>query len=101
MEAARDGMMVELQQDVSESLKRLTYLLDVHTFTAEDMDLNKSTLLWPKGISPVFQENEQVQYSPPSPYNYPFRYNCIGCIFNCYVAYVFPRADSSEFKGQG
>ena len=66
MEAAKDGMVVQLQQDVSESLKRLTYLLDVHSFTAEDMDLNKSTLLWPQGISPVFEENEQVQCNPPS-----------------------------------
>ena len=60
METAKSGMMMDLQQDVKDSLKRLTYLLDVHTFSSDDMELNRSTLLWPQGISPVFEENEQV-----------------------------------------
>ena len=60
METAKSGMMMDLQQDVKDSLKRLTYLLDVHTFSSDDMELNRGTLLWPQGISPVFEENEQV-----------------------------------------
>ena len=73
METAKSGMMMDLQQDVKDSLKRLTYLLDVHTFSSDDMELNRSTLLWPQGISPVFEENEQV---------------CCVCVGACLLVWV-------------
>ncbi len=60
MQDARGGMVVDLQRDVQDSLKRLAYLLDVHTFSTEEMNLNQTTLLWPQGIAPVFEENEKV-----------------------------------------
>ncbi len=60
MQSARGGMVVDLQRNVQDSLKRLAYLLDVHTFSTEEMELNQTTLLWPQGIAPVFEENEQV-----------------------------------------
>ena len=42
------------------SLKRLGYLLDVHTFSPEEMEVNQTTLTWPKKLSPIFEENERV-----------------------------------------
>lgn len=60
MEEVKGGKMADLQQDVKDSLKRLTYLLDVHTFRTEEMQLNQSTLLWPQNVSPIFEENELV-----------------------------------------
>ena len=45
---------------LKDSLKRLGYLLDVHTFSPEEMELNQTTLTWPKKLSPVFEENERV-----------------------------------------
>ena len=42
------------------SLKQLSYLLDVHTFSPEDVSLNQTTLTWPSKLSPIFEENEQV-----------------------------------------
>lgn len=43
------------------ALCRLTYLLDVHTFAEEEMDMNRSTLLLPKELDPIFIENERVR----------------------------------------
>jgi len=42
------------------SLKRLGYLLDVHTFSSQEVVLNQTTLTWPGKLGPVFEENEQV-----------------------------------------
>ena len=42
------------------SLKQLSYLLDVHTFSPDDVSLNQTTLTWPSKLSPIFEENEQV-----------------------------------------
>ena len=43
------------------ALCRLTYLLDVHTFAEEEMDMNRVTLLLPKQLDPIFIENERVR----------------------------------------
>ena len=43
------------------ALCRLTYLLDVHAFTEEEMDVNRVTLLLPKELDPIFIENERVR----------------------------------------
>ena len=43
-----------------DALSRLSYLLEVHSFTEEEMDVNKVTLLWPKSLDPIFDENEKV-----------------------------------------
>lgn len=45
---------------VSASLKSLQYLLDVHIFTAEEMELNQVTLKWPDKLAPIFEQNESL-----------------------------------------
>lgn len=60
IESARSQLVQDLEQDVKTSLKRLSYLLDVHSFCQDEIELNQSTLLWPQGISPVFEGSEQV-----------------------------------------
>ena len=45
---------------MQESLYRLSYLLEVHSFNEEEMEMNKVTLLWPKSLDPIFDENERV-----------------------------------------
>ena len=42
------------------SLKQLSYLMDVDTFSPEDVALNQTTLTWPSKLSPIFEENERV-----------------------------------------
>ena len=60
MEEAKTTLVKTLEQDVQSSLKRLGYLLDVYNFTAVDMELNQTTLTWPKRLDPIFEQNEQV-----------------------------------------
>ena len=60
MEESKTTLVKTLEQDVQSSLKRLGYLLDVYNFTAVDMELNQSTLTWPKRLDPIFEQNEQV-----------------------------------------
>lgn len=43
-----------------EAHHRLSYLLDVHIFEPEDMELNSAVLLWPQNILPVFELNDEV-----------------------------------------
>ena len=38
----------------------MAYLLDVHLFPQEDIDLNTRVLLWPHEIGPIFDINEEV-----------------------------------------
>ena len=60
METARTELVGDLWERVQDSLKRLSYLLDVHSFSSSDMEVNRSTLMWPSQLSPVFEQNEQV-----------------------------------------
>jgi dynein heavy chain len=60
METVKDGLVMEQWEAVQESLHTLTYLLDIHNFTTEEMELNKVTLTWPKKLSPIFDQNEEI-----------------------------------------
>ena len=60
METARNELVRNQLECVQSSLKRLTYLLDVHIFSPGDIELNQTTLTWPSKLSPVFEENEQI-----------------------------------------
>ena len=60
MQEAKKSLLSSLEQDVQNSLKRLSYLLDVYDFNAVDMELNQTTLMWPKKLDPIFEQNEQV-----------------------------------------
>ena len=45
---------------LQESFNRLSYLLDVFTFTQDDMSLNSTVLNWPNNIAPIFDQNDEV-----------------------------------------
>ena len=60
MTEAKTTLLSSLEQDVQSSLKRLSYLLDVYDFSPTDMELNQTTLMWPKKLDPIFEQNEQV-----------------------------------------
>lgn len=47
---------------LQESFNRLSYLLDVFTFTQEDLSLNSTVLNWPKNIAPIFDQNDEVLF---------------------------------------
>ena len=60
MEEAKNVLVAEQWKAVQESLSRLVYLMDVHSFTPEDMTLNKVTLTWPEQLGQIFERNEQM-----------------------------------------
>uniref|UniRef100_A0A8C4T2P1 Dynein axonemal heavy chain 12 n=1 Tax=Erpetoichthys calabaricus TaxID=27687 RepID=A0A8C4T2P1_ERPCA len=49
-----------LNERITESHRRLNYLVDVHLFSQEDLKLNSTVLLWPEKINPIFDRNEEV-----------------------------------------
>jgi len=53
-------IVAEQWKAVQESLSRLVYLMDVHSFTPEDMALNKDTITWPEKLGEIFEKNEQM-----------------------------------------
>lgn len=53
-------MVIPISIFLQESFNRLSYLLDVFTFTQEDMSLNSEVLNWPKNIAPIFDQNDEV-----------------------------------------
>ncbi|RMX38335.1 hypothetical protein pdam_00005508 [Pocillopora damicornis] len=60
VEEAKTKILVKLDSDIKESFNRLSYLLDVFTFTQEDMSLNSEVLNWPKNIAPIFDQNDEI-----------------------------------------
>ncbi len=60
MEEVKGGPVRELWESVQDSLRRLSYLMDVHPFSPEDIAINQDTLTWPQRLSPIFEESEQV-----------------------------------------
>ena len=63
METARTELVRELWESVQDSLKRLSYLIDVHSFSPNEMEVNKTTLMWPTQLNAIFEQNEQVHGS--------------------------------------
>eukprot|EP00731_Ephydatia_muelleri_P021583 Em0014g174a len=60
METARNQLVRELYVDVEDSMKRLRFLLDMYLFTGDEIELNQNTLMWPKKLDPIFEENEKI-----------------------------------------
>lgn len=60
MEEAKTVLVADQWRAVQESLSRLVYLMDVHSFTSEDMQLNQVTLTWPDKLAQIFENNEQM-----------------------------------------
>uniref|UniRef100_A0A4W4EIL8 Dynein heavy chain linker domain-containing protein n=1 Tax=Electrophorus electricus TaxID=8005 RepID=A0A4W4EIL8_ELEEL len=57
---AKNKGLEELSSEISEMHNRLNYLLDVHLFDAEDLELNSRVLLCPQNITPIFDLNDEV-----------------------------------------
>uniref|UniRef100_A0A674AX37 Dynein axonemal heavy chain 12 n=1 Tax=Salmo trutta TaxID=8032 RepID=A0A674AX37_SALTR len=51
----------ELNAKIMETHHRLNYLLDVHIFDPEDLELNSTVLIWPQNIYPVFDLNDEAK----------------------------------------
>ncbi|XP_015752501.1 PREDICTED: dynein heavy chain 12, axonemal-like [Acropora digitifera] len=60
VEESKTKDLVKLNSDIKESFNRLSYLLDVFTFTQDDMSLNSTVLNWPKKIAPIFDQNDEI-----------------------------------------
>ncbi|XP_020624937.1 dynein heavy chain 12, axonemal-like [Orbicella faveolata] len=60
VEEAKTKTLVKLDSDIKESFIRLSYLLDVFTFTQDDMNLNSTVLNWPNNIAPIFDQNDEI-----------------------------------------
>ncbi|KAK7490595.1 hypothetical protein BaRGS_00018198, partial [Batillaria attramentaria] len=50
--------MFKLMQQIQEAYTRLKYLMDVHLFTADDIQLQTEVFNWPVLIDPVFDQHE-------------------------------------------
>ncbi|MCI4387417.1 hypothetical protein PGIGA_G00073950 [Pangasianodon gigas] len=50
----------ELSSKITETHQRLNYLLDVHIFDAEDLEIHSTVLLWPQNINPIFELSVEV-----------------------------------------
>jgi len=53
--------VTELRERIQQSYKRLSFLLDVHLFSAEDVKLNSSVMTWPRKIQPIFLQHDDVR----------------------------------------
>ena len=56
----KNKRMLELTDEIENSKKHLLYIIDVHIFSHEDIDLNTKTLGWPVKIKPVFEQNTEI-----------------------------------------
>ena len=58
------GKMVILANALSlilqSSLKRMSYLLDVHSFPPSDLALNQTVLTWPAKTPAIFERGEKI-----------------------------------------
>ncbi|KAG9269584.1 dynein heavy chain 12, axonemal [Astyanax mexicanus] len=57
---ARTKGLEELHSKIMETHQRFTHLLHVHTFSAEDLELNSKMVLWPQNINPIFDLNNEL-----------------------------------------
>jgi hypothetical protein len=53
--------IIKLDNKIKDLKKAMAYLLDIHLFPKEDIDLNTRVILWPYEIGPVFDQNEEVR----------------------------------------
>ena len=60
MENVKSELVKEQWELVLESMQSLTYLLDIHSFTPEEMQQNRVTLTWPEKLGPIFEQNEEI-----------------------------------------
>ena len=56
----KNKFMNTLKEEIECSKGHLLYLIDVHIFSKEDINLNTTTLAWPQKIKPVFEQNTEL-----------------------------------------
>lgn len=69
MQKVKSELVKEQWEAVLGSLQSLTYLLDIHSFTPEEMQQNRITLTWPEKLSPIFEKNEEIIEASKVEYN--------------------------------
>ncbi|KAI5095774.1 dynein heavy chain 12, axonemal isoform X1 [Silurus meridionalis] len=57
---AKSKGIEELDSKIMEVLHRLNYLLDIHIFDTEDLEIHSALLLWPQNINPIFELSAEV-----------------------------------------
>ncbi|CAI8001099.1 Dynein heavy chain 7, axonemal, partial [Geodia barretti] len=60
MENSGAGILADMWDGVQLSLKRLSYLLDIHSFPSSDLSLNQTVLTWPAKIPAIFERGEKI-----------------------------------------
>ncbi|XP_071484907.1 dynein axonemal heavy chain 12-like [Diadema antillarum] len=60
IENARVAGIKSLKERIGESTRRMSFLLDIYFFQPEHIELNKTVLMWPSNIQPVFDENDEL-----------------------------------------
>ncbi|XP_034028529.1 dynein heavy chain 12, axonemal [Thalassophryne amazonica] len=58
--STKSKAIAELNKKIMESIHRLKYLMDVHIFEPDDLELNSAVFLWPKNILHVFEQSDEV-----------------------------------------
>ena len=43
-----------------DSIQRLSYLLDVHMLSKEELAINKTVMGWPSQVADIFEEGERI-----------------------------------------
>ncbi|XP_029912440.1 dynein heavy chain 12, axonemal [Myripristis murdjan] len=57
---AKTNAIAKLNEKIKETYRRLNYLLDVHIFEPEDLEMNSTVFLWPQNIIPVFELHDEL-----------------------------------------
>ncbi|KAG1961895.1 dynein heavy chain 12, axonemal [Pimephales promelas] len=52
--------IVELNNKIMETQHRMNYLMNVHIFEPEHLELNATVVLWPQNIYPIFEQSDEV-----------------------------------------
>ncbi|XP_078466584.1 dynein axonemal heavy chain 12 [Lampetra planeri] len=57
---ARSNGIADLNNKIQECYRRMSFLLDVHILSPEDIAFNSQVLCWPREIAPAFDRNEEL-----------------------------------------
>lgn len=60
IENARTLGMIKLNERIKTSFEHLQWMLDIYIFSEDDIELNKTTMMWPKRINPVYDQNDEL-----------------------------------------
>ncbi len=60
IEAVKETGITDLELRIKDLRYQMAYLLEIHLFDKDDIDLNTKVVLWPSDIGPVFDQNEEL-----------------------------------------